>query len=211
MGTAGPPRGHRPHVVVHVAVSVDGATTGFDADIGTFYRLAGTWAEDVTLTGADTILAQEAALATAPRPGPAETGPLLVVVDSRARVTEWTALREVGYWPGVVAAQAASTPRTSVPVDRIVTGDERVDLAALLAELARRPGVDVVRVDSGGGLTGALLASGLVDEISLLVHPAFAAGGRWYGTEPPPATSLTTLGCERLDGGVTWLRYRIDR
>ena len=52
-----------PHVVLHVAVSLDGATDGFAPDVGTFYELAGRWREDVTLAGADTILAQEKALA----------------------------------------------------------------------------------------------------------------------------------------------------
>ena len=47
----------RPHVVVHVAVSLDGATTGFDPDVERFYELARMWREDVTLVGADTILA----------------------------------------------------------------------------------------------------------------------------------------------------------
>lgn len=56
----------RPYVVVHVAVSVDGATTGFAPDIGRFYDLARTWREDVTLAGADTILAQEEVLAAQP-------------------------------------------------------------------------------------------------------------------------------------------------
>jgi hypothetical protein len=75
-------RGHgRPYVVAHVAVSLDGATTGFQPDVARFYRLARIWDEDATLAGADTILAQEAALVDAPRPGPAEDGPLLAVVD----------------------------------------------------------------------------------------------------------------------------------
>ena len=43
----------RPHVVAHVAVSLDGATTGFEPDVGRFYELARTWSEDVTLAGAD--------------------------------------------------------------------------------------------------------------------------------------------------------------
>lgn len=38
---------------------MDGATVGFPVDVGRFYALAGTWHEDVTLAGADTILAQE--------------------------------------------------------------------------------------------------------------------------------------------------------
>ena len=94
-----------PHVVVHVAVSLDGATTGFDPDVERFYALARTWREDLTLAGADTILAQERALAAAPRPGPAADGPLLAVVDGRGRVREWEALRDCGHWSDVIALQ----------------------------------------------------------------------------------------------------------
>jgi 2,5-diamino-6-(ribosylamino)-4(3H)-pyrimidinone 5'-phosphate reductase len=90
--------------VVHVAVSVDGATTGLVVDVGRFYQLVSTWHEDVTLTGADTILAQEGALSAAPRPGPARDGPLLAVVDSRSRVSMWDALRDVGRWRAVTCA-----------------------------------------------------------------------------------------------------------
>ena len=203
----------RPHVVVHVAVSLDGAATGFAPDVGTYYRLAATWGEDVTLTGADTILAQEPALGAAPRPGPDPEGPLLVVVDSRGRVREWTALREVGHWSGVLAVSARETPPRPPGVDEIVAGDDRVDLVALLDALGRRPGVEVVRVDSGGALTGALLRAGLVDELSLLVHPVVvgAAGRRWSGAEEIPPTSATTISSEVLDGDLHWLRFRVDR
>ena len=194
------------HVVAHVAVSLDGATTGFEPDVGRFYELVATWSEDVTLAGADTILAQEAALTSAPRPGPAEGGPLLAVVDSRARVSEWKALREVGHWSDAVALRSSAT---TDDVPEIVTGGDRVDLTAALAELGERYGARTVRVDSGGALTGALLAAGRLDEVSLLVHPCLADGRRWYGTTPPPAKRLTRIAVETFDGDLTWLRYRI--
>jgi len=86
--------GPSPHVVVHTAISLDAATTGFTPDVATFYGLAARWHEDVTLAGADTILAQEASLASAPPgPGPDPSGPLLAVVDSRSRVTRWEELK----------------------------------------------------------------------------------------------------------------------
>lgn len=204
----------RPRVVVHAAVSLDGATVGFPVDVGRFYSLAGTWHEDATLAGADTVLAQEEALASAPHPGPNADGPLLAVVDGRRRVTAWQALRDAGYWSGVVAFRAGFThPRGSTAVEEIVTGGDRIDLAAALIELGRR-GARVVRVDSGGGLTGALLAAGLVDEISLLVHPVLAGNDhRWYGATHLPHELLQLRGCRRLDGdaGVVWLRYDVRR
>lgn len=201
----------RPFVVAHVAVSLDGATTGFPVDMGRFYALVPTWDEDVTLTGADTVLAQEEALRAAPGPGPAADGALLAVVDGRARVTAWQELRDAGYWSGVLAlrCEAAAQPIDLPGAEQLVVGADRVDLAAALGELGRRPGVDVVRVDSGGGLTGALLARGLVDEVSLLVHPAWSGERQrpWYGGGEPPAGTLRLLDVQRLDD-LVWMRYR---
>jgi 2,5-diamino-6-(ribosylamino)-4(3H)-pyrimidinone 5'-phosphate reductase len=204
----------RPHVVVHVAVTLDGATTGFDPDVGRFYALARTWMEDVTLAGADTILTQEEVLADAPRPGPAADAPLLAVVDGRGRVRQWEALRDCGHWSGVLALRAAATPADvrGRPEREIVTGGERVDLAAALAALGQREGARVVRVDSGGALIGALLGGGLVDELSLLIHPcvAGAASDRaWCGAAPVPTLALERLASEAFEDGLVWLRYRV--
>jgi 2,5-diamino-6-(ribosylamino)-4(3H)-pyrimidinone 5'-phosphate reductase len=206
----------RPYVVAHVAVSLEGATTGFEPNVGRFYELIGTWREDVTLAGSDTILAQEQALAAAPRPGPAENGPLLAVVDGQGRVQEWEALREVGHWSDVLALHAEATPPRPAGrrVQELVTGAERVDLAAALDALGQREGVRVVRVDSGGALIGALLRAGLLDEVSLLIHPQLAGvqGGRlWYGTAPPPTGSLDLIASRTLDERLVWLRYRLER
>lgn len=43
-------------MVVHVAVSLDGAVGGFDIDVGTYYQLTATWSEDDTLVeGAERV------------------------------------------------------------------------------------------------------------------------------------------------------------
>jgi 2,5-diamino-6-(ribosylamino)-4(3H)-pyrimidinone 5'-phosphate reductase len=173
-------------VVVHVAVSLDGATGGFEPDVGTYYDLAQSFEEDVTLTGADTILAQEAALAAAPRPGPTPGAPLLAVVDSRSRVTEWDALRDCGHWSGVVPLRSH---RSLV-----------ADVEAL--------GGEVVRVDSGGTLNGALLRAGVVDEVSLLVHPVVVGDGRrWWGDAA--AFDLSLRAVSAVGSGLAWLRYAV--
>lgn len=183
----------RPRVILHAAVSLDGSTDGFTPDVARFYELAGTWDEDVTLAGSETILAQEPALADAPRPGPATGGPVLAVVDGQRRVRAWDALRECGHWSDAIGLFPEP-------------GDRHVDLEAALESLAERYGAERIRVDSGGGLNGALLARGLVDEVSLLVHPVVSgAGRRWYGDEPR-ASALADLRAEDLPGGLVWLR-----
>lgn len=190
------PSRSRPRVVTHHAVSLDGATTGFSPDLGAFYGLISTWREDVTLVGADTILAQEQALAAGPcGPGPNSDGPLLAVVDSRGRVSEWEALRSAGHWRDAIRIEA----------DR---PGERVDLRRTLERLAEQ-GAETVRVDSGGRLSGALLERGLVDEVSLLVHPV-AVGAesapRWYGASNAPMM-FTLDHVESVAGDLVWLRY----
>lgn len=193
-------------VVAHVAVSLDGATTGFEPDVGRYYELAHTFGEDITLAGSDTILAQEEALAAAPRPGPAGEGPLLAVVDGQGRVRQWTALRECGRWRDVVALNCANTPEYADGPETVVTGGARVDLGAALRELD----ANTVRVDSGGALNGALLAQGLLTEVSLLVLPLVAGAGakRWYGPAPTP-TNLELVAAEPQPGGLVWLRYSV--
>jgi len=181
-------------------------TTGFDPDQARFYALATLWEEDVTLVGADTILAQEDAVRSAPRPGPRPEGPLLAVVDSRARVREWEGLRQLGYWSDVLALYADRTPARPPDTDtpELVTGYDRVDLAEILNVLGSR-GARVVRVDSGGGLLGALLDLGLVDELALLVHPVVVGSGqRWSEGH---RLDLKPVGTEVFEGGIVWLRY----
>jgi 2,5-diamino-6-(ribosylamino)-4(3H)-pyrimidinone 5'-phosphate reductase len=196
----------RPHVVAQVAVSLDGRTSGFDVDLARFYALATLWQEDVTLVGADTILAQEVAVRAAPHPGPRSDGPLLAVVDSRARVREWEGLRQLGYWSDVLALYADQTPAR--PPDsttrELVTGYDRVDLVETLDILGDR-GARVVRIDSGGVLLGALVDLALVDELALLVHPVIVGTGqRWSDGHE---LDLQPAGTEVFEGGVVWLRY----
>src|SRR5690242_14284060 len=152
----------RPHVVAQVAVSLDGRTAGFDADLARYYAMATLWQEDVTLAGADTILAQEAAVRMAARSDRREAGPLLAVVDSRARVREWDALRSLGYWSDVLALYADQTPARppDATTRELVTGYEQVDLEEVLVRLGER-GARVVRVESGGALIAVLLELGL--------------------------------------------------
>jgi 2,5-diamino-6-(ribosylamino)-4(3H)-pyrimidinone 5'-phosphate reductase len=201
--------------VAHVAVSVEGATDGFQPNLAQFYRLAATWSEDITLVGSDTVLAQEQALAAAAGPGPAVSGPLLAVVDGQGRVREWEALRDAGHWSDVLALHAEATPprpegRT---VREIVVGTDRVDLAAALNAFATQ-GIEVVRVDSGGSLIGALLDGGLLDEVSLLVHPLLAGAQgtrRWHGASPPAAGHVDLIAHETVDHGLVWLRYQLHK
>ncbi|HET6743099.1 MAG TPA: dihydrofolate reductase family protein [Kribbella sp.] len=194
----------RPHVVAQLAVSLDGVASGFDVDLARFYALATLWQEDVTLTDAETIVAQENEVRAAPRRGPRSEGPLLAVVDDRARVRAWESLRELGYWSDVLALYADQTPAR--PLDtgtrELVTGYDEVDLCEVMTVLGRR-GVRTVRVDSLGLLRGCLELD-LVDELALLVHPVRVGGAPWCDMQ---SLKLQHAGTDAFSNGVVWSRY----
>lgn len=224
-----------PRIVLHAATSLDGRVDGFPIDLAQFYHLAGTWKEDATLAGCDTILAGLEMNEQQPesdgdagfesdtdgntdtdsdgdsdgngtsRSEDAEAAgerPLLVIPDSRGRMRRWAELLRYPYWRGGVALCSQATPIEYVEylyasdIDCIVWGKDRVDLKKCLAELAERHDVKTVRVDSGGSLAQALLREGLVDEISLLIHPVIvgAASSRpsFFGGGEPDSGGTAT-------------------
>lgn len=216
------------HVIVHNAVSADGRVAGFDIDVGLHYEIAATFDADIHLAGSDTIL--DAGLAADPPAGTGEaapppgddaedTGARLVVVDSRGRVRCWQALRQAPHWrDAMVAIGARATPAEHVDhlatygVDHIIAGETRVDLAQALGELERRYGARRVLVDSGGTLNAALLRAGLVDEVSLLVHPCIAGADgdlSMVRGGTPAGVPLRLLTMEQRAGGIAWLRYAV--
>jgi 2,5-diamino-6-(ribosylamino)-4(3H)-pyrimidinone 5'-phosphate reductase len=211
-------------LVAHNAVSLDGRLTGFDVDMATYYRLAGTWREDATLCGSGTILAAPEGRGREPAgsdwtPAPGDRRPLLVIADSRGRVRCWQALRRAGFWRDVIALCSERTPRRQLYYLRagrigfVVAGQQRVDLAVALRALKREFGIATVRSDSGAELNRSLLAAGLVTELSLLVHPVVVgAGVPLVAPAGEPVLSRFTLRrAERVGRGLLWLRYRASR
>jgi 2,5-diamino-6-(ribosylamino)-4(3H)-pyrimidinone 5'-phosphate reductase len=224
-----------PHVIVHNEMSLDARMDGLEVDMGRFYALAGTWREDCTLVGSETLLAgmpelADVGSALALQPGgmtgrrgedASPDAPLLAAVDSRGRLPGLGQLRDQPYWRDVIALCSGATPadhlgRLDVAgVSRIVVGTERVDLRGALQMLAEQYGVAVVRVDAGGSLVGALLREGLVHEVSVVIEPRLVGGEthRWLVRAPDAApeevVAMTLREMERFDDGAVWLRYDV--
>ncbi len=136
----------------------------------------------------------------------------------------WHHLRNSGIWRDFVALVSTSTPREYLDylkerqIGTIVAGDDHVDMRSALTELNQRYGVRIMRMDSGGTLNGVMLRAGLVDEVSVLVHPCLVGGTK-------PASIFSAVDLEGADGiikarllkseelkdGIMWLRYEIVR
>jgi 2,5-diamino-6-(ribosylamino)-4(3H)-pyrimidinone 5'-phosphate reductase len=215
-------------VIVYAAVSLDGKTTGFEADVGLFYELAATWKEDASLCGSDTMVAASVEEAGAADPGElpkaSNSAPLLVVPDSRGRVKAWRYLLGLPYWRDAVVLCSSTTPVSylselaELGIETIVVGNDHVDYRSALAELREHFGVETIRVDSGGRLSGLLLREGLVDEVSVLVFPTLVGNTSSLSIYNLPETmtnagvvSLALRGVEVPRDDAVWLRYDVVR
>jgi riboflavin biosynthesis pyrimidine reductase len=104
-------------------------------------------------------------------------------------------------------------------VSYIFAGEQELDLGLALEILNRELGLDRLLLEGGGGSNGAFLRAGLIDEISLAICPAvdgakgapsiFDSNDKDAGVAAP-IRSMTLASTEVLEGGVVWLRYRLQ-
>ncbi|HEX7340921.1 MAG TPA: bifunctional diaminohydroxyphosphoribosylaminopyrimidine deaminase/5-amino-6-(5-phosphoribosylamino)uracil reductase RibD [Rhodanobacteraceae bacterium] len=187
----------RPWVRVKLAMSLDGRTalangeskwiTGeaARADVQRWRARA-----SAIVTGSGTVLADDPHL-TARVDEPVM--PLLrVVLDRRLRTPADSHLLD-GSEPTLLlhgAATSADDARfAAVECAAIAERDGQLDLAAVLAELARRS-CNEVQVESGPTLCGALFAAGLVDELLLYIAPILLGDAARPLLHLPPLTAM---------------------
>lgn len=153
----------------------------------------------------------------APRPTPR----YFVVVDGRGRVDwQFTGDDETS----LVVLVCCTTPTgylrrlRDLGVRHLVVGEESVDLLEALVRLGTELGAKTVIADGGGGINGALLRAGLIDELHVITFPALVGGDTtpsFLDGEPLlPGSSLVALRAQGLVQGArgsTWARYEVRR
>jgi riboflavin biosynthesis pyrimidine reductase len=103
-------------------------------------------------------------------------------------------------------------------VSYIFAGKTELDLALTLEILGRELGVKRLLLEGGGGVNGAFLRAGLIDELNLILCPAVdgARGApsvfdsaETEADQRAPLTAMTLERSEVLEGGSVLLRYRL--
>ena len=104
-------------------------------------------------------------------------------------------------------------------VSYVFAGEHELDLGLALEILNREVGIERLLLERGGGSNGSFLRAGLIDEISLAICPAvdgakgapsiFDSSDKDAGLAAP-LRSMTLTSTEVLEGGVVWLRYRLE-
>lgn len=139
------------------------------------------------------------------------------VVDGRGRVP-WSFTGSADL--SLLVLVSARTPLAylawlrELEVPYLLGGDDRVDMRLALEKMARLLGVTCVVSEGGGGINGALLRGGLVDEIQMIWFPAVIGGAETPSSFdgdslPPEGAPLSLTHCGTVVGrhGSIWSRY----
>ena len=101
-------------------------------------------------------------------------------------------------------------------VSYIVAHGAEIDLAAMLETLNGAFGIRRLLLEGGGAINGSFLAAGLVDEINILVAPAFDGDVGQQGIVAYPTglagkCELKFVSAAPLEFGLVHLRYAVRR
>ena len=193
-------------------------------DMELHYRLANGFKPDASLIGSATVVAGQAMFGGPVRPKKRgisirRSATRSALVDRRRfrRETRGTAphLPPSGVLPRCDRscvgdhARVLSEASGSRRYRSISAGSGKVDLHLALSRLANEFGIGRVVTDTGPILSGVLLNEGLVDEVSLLVHPIIKGeGSRNLMGEVHRDIALTLDRAEAVGNGCVWLVYK---
>jgi len=198
---------HRPWVRLKLAASLDGKTA---LDNGASQWITSEAARTdghawrarscAVLTGIGTVLTDDPRLDV--RLVPTERQPQLVVLDNRLETPLGAKLFTVQrachiYTTSQDAARRAALEAHGARVCHLPGTDQRVDLAAMLRDLAEHE-INELHVEAGAALNGALLAAGLVDEIVLYMAPKMIGRGRDMASFGPLSALSEALALELI-------------
>lgn len=178
-----------PKVIIHNSISLDGSTTGFDANLEVHYGILGSYEPDAMIVGSNTaktgteffcqkIPPEEESDFKKPEIQPDDTRAYWMIADSKGILEGLMhVFRRSEYSKDVIVLVSEKTPEPYINYlkernyDFIRAGADRVDIKKALEIANERYGFKLVVSDSGGILNGILLEKGLAEEISLVLTP----------------------------------------
>jgi riboflavin biosynthesis pyrimidine reductase len=202
-GLARVPPPARPWVQSNFVSSLDG-NASFDGRSGPLSDRGDRALFGVLRAGADAILAGTGTLGSE-NYGPAGK-PVITITRSGRLPTKIPLFTQPDGRVIVFSAQ----PPDLEGVQAEVTVEPLENLAAMLATLRSRHGIDVLLCEGGPGLLGEMIRAQLVDELFLTLSPRLAggsAGPAMTSGDPAPELIAMALGSVLEREGTLYLRY----
>ncbi len=221
----------RPKIIMHNSISLDGSFTDFEVNMGFHYQIAGRFKADANLIGSNTIkLGVEIYGGGVPPENEADfqkpdrdiSLPYWIIVDTKG-ITKGLlhTCRSFEFCKDVIVLVSKHTGQDYIDYlkvrnyDLLVCGEKHVDFEQAFSVLIQRYGIKTILIDAGPTLNSVLLSKGLIDEISLLIHPVLV--GKKQGklltslNVQNKNIDLKLLSHEVLDGNVVLLTYQVQK
>jgi len=150
---------------------------------------------------------------------PCRSARWFAVVDARGRVA-WTHKGDEETSLLVIASRSTPLPYLArlrqERIPYLLAGARRVNLTSALAKIRTQLGVRCLVSEAGGGLNGALLRAGLVDELHIITVPALIGGlGTPSIMDGPPLEpgslpeQLRVIDVQVGAHGTIWAHYEV--
>ena len=214
-----------PNIILHNSISVDGSLTDFNANMELHYQIGGKYKPDVHLIGSNTIKVGIETYGNATleekddfiKPLRNEKLPYWVIIDTKGILQNLLhEVRRFEFCKDVVVLISKNTPNEYIEYLKKrdyyfhIIGKENIILKKSLEFLFDEYKVKTILTDCGKILGNLLLNQGLVNEISLLLHPVIV-GDNSYNifNNVNKKISLKLLKNEVFDKDLIWLSYKV--
>jgi 2,5-diamino-6-(ribosylamino)-4(3H)-pyrimidinone 5'-phosphate reductase len=218
-----------PKLVIHNSISIDGSTTGFDANIEVHYKILSSYQPDAIIVGSNTaktgtqffcekIPPEEESDFMKPEIQPDDPRAYWLIADSKGILEGLMhVFRRSEFGKDVIVLVSEKTPEAYINYlkernyDFIQTGADRVNIRQALEIANEKYGFELVVSDSGGILNSILLEHGLVEEISLILNPEIVGknGANLFRTLEKSGIRLELLRNEIVEKKYVHLIYRV--
>ncbi len=193
----------KPRIIIHNSISLDGSYTGFTVDMERHYHILSGYRPDIILVGSvtartgieqfiDDFPEETEAEMKRPAKGVNSNKPRWVIIDTTGKMKGLMHVyRRSGFCSDVTVVVTGTTPRDYVDYlsqreydtikVRMSGPDGKADILEAVRKMTEMYEAKVIVTDSGPALDAALIGSGLVDEVSLLVSPELLSGQKQDG------------------------------
>lgn len=215
-----------PKIILHNSISLDGSLTNFSVNMELHYKIAGDFKPDAHLIGSNTIktgielygrLSSEAQNDFV-KPERDEKLPFWIIIDSKGSLHGLLhEVRRFDFCKDVIILVSRKTPVKYVDYlkkrdyDFHIVGEDHVNLKKSLDLVFKKYNVKSLLTDCGSILGNLLLNLGLIDGISLLIHPIIVGDKSYYIFDNVNNNfQLKLMREEILSKDYIWLYYKVN-
>ncbi len=212
-------------VIMHCSISLDGSFTGFEVDMTAHYQIVGNYNADIHLIGSNTAksgikmfyskIPKENACDFI-KPERNKNLPMWVIPDTKAQMQgSLHLIRQFDMCRDIMILVSKYTPKEYITYLKernytiFFTRKKQIDYEEVFTFLAKEYKVKTILTDTGRILSNILINEGLIDEISLLIHPVIT--GKKQNNlfnEVLSERNLKLKNSEILNKNKLWLIYK---